>query len=236
MAGPVAHIFCALMVLQSGALKVESEKEFIIGTSFPDIRYLAKLTRKDTHKKATWTDVKNAKTDFEKGMYFHCLLDDARIQKVEIACKKQMPYVPVMGCYLLKCFEDIILYDRVQNWPKILSYFDEVLQEQIDFGVPKETVQTWHTFIKRYCSKRMSATHMQHILDSTPHFSIQRPIHVPAIFNKAYLALIFYRYGSAKKLVQSLTDFYDNITANAMAYQPYAKHAQAKLAALLASL
>ena len=229
MAAPVAHIFCALALLQSGALKVKSEKDFIIGTSFPDIRYLAKLSRKDTHTHPiTWQQVKNAKTDFQAGMLFHALVDDSRIKQIEIVGEPHMPYVPVMKTYILKLFEDILLYDRVKNWSVILSYFDDILPEELAY-VTEDQAREWHKFIQRYCSKKVSANHMQYIIDTTPHFSIKMP-KLPAVINKAYLALVFYRYNQ-KKLLQIVDSYYSNIVRNVILHDPSAEPAQAKRAA-----
>lgn len=63
MAAPIAHIFCALALLQQGKIKVADKQSFILGTSFPDIRYLEVIKRDQTHEKnVNWNDVINAPT------------------------------------------------------------------------------------------------------------------------------------------------------------------------------
>ena len=51
MAAPIAHIFCALFLLNNNIIDVDNIQEFIIGTSFPDIRYLGVIERDTTHVK-----------------------------------------------------------------------------------------------------------------------------------------------------------------------------------------
>ena len=225
MAAPVAHIFCALAILNSGALQVKSAKDFIIGTSFPDIRYIAKLQRNDTHKvPVTWTDVQNAKTSFEAGVLFHSLVDEVRIKKLEVPCLPLMPYTPSMKGYLLKCYEDLILHGKFYDQlKKSLTYFDEILPEEIASGISEKNIRAWHTFIQRYCSKKLTATHIQNIIDDTPHFTLVNRFSPPSFISKAYIALMFYRYSRNKKLTQSIKDFYTHIEEHAISYDPYAK-------------
>lgn len=233
MAAPVAHIFCALALLQSGALEIKDHKAFIIGTSFPDIRYLAKLPRNNTHnRKVTWQEVQNASSDFEAGMLFHSLVDEARIKQIEIKYNNKIPYVPAMRCYMLKLFEDILLFDRVNNWKKVLSYFDEVLQEERDFGIPENKLREWHQFIQRYCSKKVSPSHMQYIIETTPHFSLNMP-KLPAIISKTYTALVFYRFNK-KSLINVLNHFYNNIIFYTQTHALSSTPAQATSAAPVA--
>lgn len=231
MAAPIAHIFCALMVLQSGTLKIKNEKEFIVGTSFPDIRYLTKLPRTNTHKHpTTWLDVKNASSDFQAGVLLHSLLDECRIKHIEIEGNRHIPSILVMKEYMLKFFEDTLLYDKVADWPKIISYFDEILPEELTY-VTNEQAREWHNFIQKYCAKKTSPSHLQYMVDITPHLSASMK-KTPSLLNQMYMAFVFYRYRNKKNLMRLLDDFYSNITQNIMAYQPYAKSVQAKLAAL----
>ncbi len=158
MAAPVAHIFCALALLNSGKLKVDDKQAFILGTSFPDIRYLDVIERAETHKKnVTWDDVVNAPSSFEAGMLLHALLDHVRENYVEIHhLYDQLPNNPYRT-HVLKFFEDILLYDYVTEWPHIITYFDTIAQEEKKYGIAMPYLRIWHKLLQQYISQHPSA-------------------------------------------------------------------------------
>ena len=74
MPAPVTHILLALSILP--LLPGKDAQEFLLGTSFPDIRYLGVIDRKKTHDpKPSWQKVMQEKSSFKAGMEFHALAD-----------------------------------------------------------------------------------------------------------------------------------------------------------------
>jgi hypothetical protein len=92
MAAPIAHIFLAVQILV-GPFKVMShEKEFIIGTSFPDIRYLKVIERAETHfENVTLNDIKKETNSFKAGMLFHSFVDQKREEYMVVHRVCQLP-------------------------------------------------------------------------------------------------------------------------------------------------
>ncbi len=220
MAGPIAHIFCALAILHSGALKVEDERAFIVGTTYPDIRSLGVISREKTHtKNVQWEDVINASTSFQKGVLLHCLVDDVRIAQLEKPNEQRIPHLPIARSQIVKFFEDSLIYHRIVDWQKILSYFDLVLpEEKMQHNIPEKAIATWHRFIKAYCLQQPGVFSLNTILMQFPELQAHIPIGIPSLASKAYLAISFRSLKKAK-LTQSIEDFYNNcvslITSNA---------------------
>jgi hypothetical protein len=155
MAAPIAHIVCALVLLNSGSVKVDNVQEFIIGTSFPDIRYLGVIEREKTHlHNLTLNDIKNAPTSFEQGRLLHSLLDEVREEFVEEHELYRFVNNTRFRSQILKFYEDMQLYPQIDDWRKISTYFDVVLPEEEAYGIKKEDIQTWHAVLKQYCAQR----------------------------------------------------------------------------------
>lgn len=153
-AGPIMHIVLALKAL--GHLPATFDKKaFIVGTSFPDIRYLAKIERNKTHiEPATWHDVVHAKNAFQAGMIFHNLVDNIRMTYFEpFYYQRGAPYSTSYIQFFplfMKTAEDHLLYDRLNNWHEISAYFDAIYQEELDFGIDALTIKTWHKKLQQY--------------------------------------------------------------------------------------
>ena len=183
MSAPIAHIVLALLMFPK-YFPDKNLKEFIIGTSFPDIRYFGKISREETHAKQITLDmIKKESSSFKAGMLFHALVDEKRLSYMQ---KHNVYEIIPKNRYSdtsLKFFEDILLYDKVKNWEKIISYFDTILYEERLFGIPEEQIVKWHRFLKNYFSMRI-----------TPHNSLTlymviKYTPVPKIILK-YLALM----------------------------------------------
>jgi len=156
MSAPVAHIFLALLMLPKH-FPDKNPKEFIIGTSFPDIRYLGKISRETTHPNHVTLDmVKKEKSSFKAGMLFHALVDETRYKYMQNQNIYKIIPENKYSDTSLKFFEDILLYDKVKNWKKIIAYFDTILYEETMFGATKSHVKKWHCLIKSYLSKRIT--------------------------------------------------------------------------------
>ena len=165
MAAPIAHIFCALALINQGKIKVADEQAFIIGTSFPDIRYLGVIKREQTHENnVVWNDVINASSSFEAGRLLHSLLD--RIREEYVITHNLYDHVPttVYRTHILKFFEDTLLYNQTDDWPKIVSYFNTILPDEQAFGIPDHYIRTWHQLIQQYIKQHPNAGNIAEFL------------------------------------------------------------------------
>jgi len=207
MAGPIAHIICALSLLQSGALQVTDEKAFIIGTVFPDIRYLNVIDREKTHKdNVQWEDVHSASSSFEKGMLLHSLLDRVRIVHFEQPNEEMIPHIPMMRSQLLKFYEDRIIYHRLDNWNTIIQYFDEIIPEEKEWDISEKALKQWHRFIQSYCAQQPTTGSLFSCIRQLPQLQ-RHPSY--GIMVRMYLELTF-RLFKKEKLRKAIRSFYRN--------------------------
>lgn len=126
----------------------EQKRAFILGTLFPDIRYLAQLPRQATHDRGlTIEEIRKIESPFIKGMKVHSYVDEARVgflRNKEIL--KLMKGIPGDKILLLKMLEDEILFSmREKEKNRTLCRYLEIIEnEELSFGVPLETVSDWH--------------------------------------------------------------------------------------------
>lgn len=175
MAAPIAHIFCALSLLSSNAITIDNVTDFIIGTSFPDIRYLRVIERDKTHvKNVTWNDVINAPNSFEKGRLLHCLLDEVREEFIEQ--NNLYEFIPnsPFRTQILKFYEDIILYEMIKSWPQINHYFDTIIPEEIVYDININDLKMWHNILKDYCSQQPNTNQILKFLQLRLDLSAQK--------------------------------------------------------------
>lgn len=77
MASQISHIPYALQIKEKFLSDITiNEPCFIIGNLFPDIRYVAGLSREETHAAGKdFALLKGIKDDFEKGRQAHAMVD-----------------------------------------------------------------------------------------------------------------------------------------------------------------
>src|SRR3989344_5867553 len=106
----------------------------MIGTSFPDIRYLGVIDRDKTHFDISKLGDLDNLPDFIAGMKLHSLVDVVREK-----------YMNDKGLYSLfpeskflsqgvKMLEDNVLMSKFDDWNRVAGYFDEVVSEEREFG------------------------------------------------------------------------------------------------------
>lgn len=153
MPWPAVHILIADKFLNSSNKKFD-RKKFIIGTSFPDIRYPAKLGRDQTHfSQPTFQEIL-LEDGFKAGLLFHSVVDS--LWNIEFhhqaTLKTQIPHNPAM-MHTLKILQDVFVYNRLDEWAAIAGYFKETIPEEDQYGSPNSMVKRWHQVISRYLSK-----------------------------------------------------------------------------------
>src|SRR5579863_8628809 len=150
MAAPIAHIFLAVQMLASLFHGLFNEREFIIGTSFPDIRYLRVVSREETHfSHVTLDDILEETDSFRAGMLFHSFVDEQR-----------EAYIVAHGFYgkipsfkfttqSLKFAEDEILR-TIFNSAHYRSYFNEIIAQERMYNIDEKHIKMWHTYLQEY--------------------------------------------------------------------------------------
>lgn len=152
MASQIAHVVYGKKIFER--LNGLSWPEFLIGTLFPDIRYVAKIDRDKLHEFNTSENLIPKDNSFEAGIYVHWLVDEKR--EKFIAEKGIYGLLP-KGIYMhasLKLVEDESVYDRIGDWVEIIRILDNYPEEEMKYGINKETIKFWHSLLKEYFQKR----------------------------------------------------------------------------------
>lgn len=154
MAAQISHVVYASKALKT-ILKDRkvNEKDYYLGTLFPDIRYRAKIDRNLTHfNPVDIGDLTNAKNDFELGMLVHSLVDIERENIVkDSGIYSMLP--SEIGIYtFVKLVEEKYTYPLYDDWSKVASYLDEVCADEVRL-IDKTTVYRWHTILQNLFAK-----------------------------------------------------------------------------------
>lgn len=133
--------------------QIIDEKNFFVGTVFPDIRYLGVIDRdKSHHENPTVEGLRSIKGDFEKGTYAHALVDIEREKLLEKLGIHEIIDGNKFATYAMKFIEDEFSYKFVQDWSLYRSYLDTVLEEEKAL-VPENAAQKWHSTLCNYFSQ-----------------------------------------------------------------------------------
>jgi hypothetical protein len=147
-AGPVMHLwvaerFCSIYGIEDPKII----KEIIIGTEFPDIRYISSLKREETHFNIT--DIKevwNCLTPFELGMRLHSWLDNVRESFISKTVYDEVSlFSHNFSATLLKFIEEEGLSD-IYDGSKWGYLFEEPLPQEV-YLVNEDTVLRWHNIL-----------------------------------------------------------------------------------------
>jgi hypothetical protein len=125
-AAPVTHVLLAEKWIEYKEHYNKKEKRaFILGTLFPDIRYLGVVTRNKTHEfELTISDLEKKQSPFIKGKRLHAWVDETRealVVKWNIYSKLKSIKDQKYKATFLKLLEDEILYTQ-RDWQNIRHY------------------------------------------------------------------------------------------------------------------
>ena len=130
----------------------EEKKLFLLGTVFPDIRYLGVIKRDQTHFKGmTLEKVYAAKSPFTRGMLFHSYVDEFRERCVrQSGIEKRLKEVPrnQQGTFL-KLLEDQVLHNTYK-WTEFKRFLLSIPDEEPNFGLETTSLTQWHTALSLY--------------------------------------------------------------------------------------
>lgn len=156
MAAPIAHIFLAVQLLAGPCKGLFNEKEFIVGTSFPDIRYLKVVERTETHfTNVTLQDILKEKDSFKAGMMFHSFVDEQR--EAYVVKNHLYDKIPAFRftSQSLKFAEDELLKPRFHSI-QYSGYFDDILDAEKAYGIDEQHIRVWHTLLQGYLKSEYS--------------------------------------------------------------------------------
>ncbi len=149
MAAPITHIALTEKIFDK-FFKDKIRKDFFIGTSFPDIRYLKVIDRNKTHYDSlSITNLENDES-FSAGVKFHSILDQARekfiVENDTYSLCPESKYIT----HSLKILEDEVFYQHVKDWNLYTEYLNEILQNEKDYGVAEKDLKKWHSLLQQY--------------------------------------------------------------------------------------
>lgn len=127
------------------------EAPFLIGTIFPDIRYLKVISRERTHiSNLKFSDVLTEPNAFAAGLKFHSFVDETRerfmVGRGVYGLLPESRYIT----QAMKLYEDEIYYPLVGEWARSADALDRVLLEQTALGVAESDVRRWHDLVRTY--------------------------------------------------------------------------------------
>lgn len=147
-AGPITHALLAeKWIKYREQYTPEQKKSFVLGTLFPDIRYLGVIERDKTHEKnLALADLLAPQTEFTKGKRLHAFVDELR-EKFIVNQKIYDTIKTVPGqeykAMFLKLLEDEILFSK-QNWAPTLQSLATIDEEERKYNISEEHLQKWH--------------------------------------------------------------------------------------------
>ena len=156
MASQIAHIIYAKKFLEGDHPSWINRDEFFLGCVFPDIRRIDKtITRQATHMHFAKIDLDFSNlTSFEAGWKFHLYCD---MRREELLKKRNFFSIEGAGDFygqVAKELEDKLVYDKYNNWEKLVHLFNNVAQNGNPLNVSHETLGLWYAIIAQYIKEK----------------------------------------------------------------------------------
>ena len=203
MAAPITHIALTEKVFNK-YFSDKSRKDFYIGTVFSDIRHLGVVDRKSTHFPLQEVDLKDViqeENSFTAGLKFHSLIDDFKERFIK--SKNIYSLIPESEYKTpaFKLLEDELNYDRVKDWNKVITFFDDILSEELDFNIKERDIKKWHDILQRYFSKKPNIEMI--VIDLQFSEEVQKEI-----------INLVKEIRPSKKIRQAIEEFYNNFESS----------------------
>lgn len=152
-AGPVTHVLLADMWLDTcGKHYTEDERRiFLVGTLYPDIRYLAELPRTATHlSKVNLKEIAQEPDIFKAGSMFHSWVDNAREYYLKSRKGKVLSGLKGISSFLasnyLKWLEDEI-YFPLHSWSDVIDDLKTVSKGEKQGGLAYKILEEWNKLL-----------------------------------------------------------------------------------------
>ncbi len=164
MAGEATHIILADRILADRGTQY-NRRDFIVGTVFPDIRYLGDLDRDVTHLREISMEHVLSETDsFIAGAKFHSLVDKVRNDFIKTAGMYDLCPPFLYDQQSLKFLEDELFYPEYGLWADALKYFEQVREVPVAYPVSEEIVAQWYAIIRGYVAVPPNEVSRLHLL------------------------------------------------------------------------
>lgn len=186
MASQVAHIVYAKKYFESidsgragngsldedrldGNHRIDRDK-FLLGAVFPDIRMIdPSIKRKDTHLRFEPLDLDfSGLTSFEAGWKFHLYCDMRREEILNRIGFYESEKTSDLFGRPAKLLEDILLYDKYNNWEKLAGYFRNPPVVELDIAIDRETFVLWYAIIAKYIEQEITLKSISVFLSKQP--------------------------------------------------------------------
>ncbi len=158
-ASQATHVYFAQLYLRiCKPTYTQKERDaFIRGTLFPDIRYIAKITREKTHtQNVRLQDIIKAKNPYDEGKELHCFVDEKREEITTrmnmYALLKDIP--KGARTHFLKIVEDEILYKDI-DIPQARHALKIVPKKEAK-AIDPFMVKSWHQLLDYYLQQSPS--------------------------------------------------------------------------------
>ncbi len=149
-AAPITHAYLAKKFFKAYPdFSAEERNAFMVGTLFPDIRYISDNARENTHyEDVSLDDVIHEENPFIAGIKFHCYVDEQREQYVveNQIYAKTIPYSSDFYFTYLKLAEDELLFDKY-NWYDVCLALQTIYPEELNWGIQEKIVVKWHKLL-----------------------------------------------------------------------------------------
>lgn len=169
MASQIAHIIYAKKYFDKYHPTINKD-EFILGTVFPDMRRIdGSIKRKDTHRHYDPLDLNfEGLTAFEAGWKFHLYCDMRREEILNRCGFYSLPGTEDFWRLPGKFLEDEVVYDKYNNWEKLVLYFNGAPQIETGVNVSRETFALWYAILAKYIEKRPDSRIIRIFLSKLP--------------------------------------------------------------------
>ncbi len=128
-----------------------NKQEFVIGSLFPDIRYMAGVNRQITHfEDIGFQEILDEKSSFLAGILYHSFVDKTRQQWLTgNGLYELIPY-DYHWTQAVKFYEDSLYFGDIKNWEVIAAYLDKILPEELNFKIDRSVILEWHKMLVDY--------------------------------------------------------------------------------------
>jgi len=169
MASQIAHIIYAKKYFNKYPSTINKD-EFILGCVFPDMRRIdGNIKRKDTHRHYDPLNLDfEGLTAFEAGWKFHLYCDMKREEILNKYAFYSLPETEIFWHLSAKLLEDEVVYEKYNNWEKLVHYFNNVPFIETDIDVSRETFSLWYAILAKYIEKKPDSKAMRIILSKLP--------------------------------------------------------------------
>ena len=169
MASQIAHIIYAKKYFDKYPSTINKD-EFLLGCVFPDMRRIdGNIKRKDTHRHYEPLDLDfKGLSAFEAGWKFHLYCDMKREEILNKYAFYSLPETESFWHLSAKLLEDEVVYEKYNNWEKLVHYFNNVPFIETDIDVSRETFSLWYAILAKYIEKKPDSKAMRIILSKLP--------------------------------------------------------------------